>query len=308
MDFNVKDTAKQTAILTAFSLGVENLIHDKKPEDFPRVTTEGHYELVRRKNAWRLLSGDDLLPVSLMGVLQKPRLAPGVDRLDYGTVGNVPGTESNGINDDEILVFVHGWLADHEATMGRFSLMRHTLRSAGYTSPVVGFSWDTDHRPLEWKSGNHVAEKNGAKLAQFISDFNRSNPDTDIRLLSNSLGATVVLEAIEVLLNSGKESAVRSLSILGGGAPSKSVSRDGRYHSAIQDVVEKDVRNYWISHDDTLNRLYKNVEFEPALGGRGALGETPESYRDVRVDYVPDHFSYYRKDKGCVEEVVKDFA
>ncbi|MDY6779330.1 MAG: alpha/beta hydrolase, partial [Halobacteria archaeon] len=181
----VRETLKNAAGLIAFSLGAENLIHERMPEDFPRVTTRGHFDLDYEDQPFENPKATDFLPLSLIGEVKRTRLNPGHDELDYGTRGEIPGfTSGCDESPDEIVVFVHGWLADEKGSLGRFSLMRHSLRKAGYEGPVIGFSWDTDHRSYNWKLGIEVAARNGPKLAQFVHDYRRKNPDTDVRLIS----------------------------------------------------------------------------------------------------------------------------
>ncbi|MDY6780531.1 MAG: DUF726 domain-containing protein [Halobacteria archaeon] len=284
--------------LIAFSAGVERFFHERGSEDFPRVTTRGHIGLTRygrlqppTRRVSRCAGGHDTY------------IENGHDELDYGTRGEIPGFTVEA-SPDEVVVFVHGWLASEKAALGRMGLLRHNLNENGYDSPVIGFTWDTDHDLTRWKGAVSVANRNGPKLAQFVYDYKEENPETDVRLISNSLGANVLFEAVKTLHRSDVE-PVRSASVLGGTVRCDSVSVDRRYGKAVERATEE-FHNYWSENDRTLRSLYRFTEGEGAVGGEGGYGETPRNYTDHKVD-VADHFSYYVPGRGCIEEVVSEF-
>ena len=305
---------KDPFALFVFSVGVEKYFHEHRPEDFPRVSTRGHIRLRRVRAS--CLTPDGSIG-STLGVPKSVFLKDGHDETDYDVVGEVPGFAGESVKNEqeqeqekepeEILVFVHGWLSDEEASLGRMSLLRYSLESNGYSYPVVGFTWDTDQTVVEWDSGKIVARWNGVKLAQFLADYARENPETRLRLVSNSLGAHTIFEGLRELDDRGHTDVVESASILGGTVPSGSVTVDGRYGDAIRNVVGN-VYNYRTTEDRTMCIYYRIAEGNNAVGCVGAEGETPDSYHDRRVDYVPDHFSFMIPRRGCVDEVVRDFG
>ena len=304
---------KDPFALFVFSIGVEKYFHEYRPEDFPRASTRGHFDNCR-------VRATSLTPEGRIGgALGVPKslfMTDGHDETDYETVGDIPGFD-DGIHTDggedkdnspeEVLIFVHGWLSDEEAALGRMSLLRYSLEKHGYTHPVVGFSWDTDQTIVEWESGKIIARWNGPKLAQFTADYKRENPDTKIRYVSNSLGSQPVFEALKTLDENGYTEVVDSASIMGGTAPSGSVAVDGRYGDAIRNAVG-DVYNYRTPEDVTLCTYYEMAEGTEAVGCAGATGRTHENYHDLCVGYVPDHFSFMLPSTGCIEEVVRDFG
>lgn len=305
---------KDPFALLLFSVGIEKYFHSHTPKDFPRVSTRGHIDLCRVQAT--PLTPDGWVGRRL-GVPKSLFLTEGHDETDYETKGDIPGfTRGEGMkgrhedadeSPDELVVFVHGWLSDEEAALGRMSLLRYTLETNGYTGPVVGFTWDTEQTVLEWESGKVVARWNGPKLARFTADYKRKNPDTKLRYVSNSLGAHPVFESLKTLDEWGYSDVVESASVMGGSVPSRSVSVDGDYGDAVRNVVG-DVYNYRTTEDRTLNLYYRMTEGTDAVGGAGAESETPDNYHDRRVDYVPDHFSFLLPETGCVEEVVRDFG
>ena len=315
---------KDPFALFVFSIGVEKYIHEHRPEDFPRVTTRGHVN-IRRVRATPLTPEGRL--GSALGVPKSLFLKEGHDETDYETVGDIPGF-TDGTDDgdvesrdekmgnghdagdsspDEVLVFVHGWLSDEEAALGRMSLLRYSLEENGYPHPVVGFTWDTEQTVVEWESGKIIARWNGPKLAQFTADYAKENPDTRIRYISNSLGAHPLFSALKTLEESGFEDVVESATVMGGSVPSRSVSVNGEYGDAVRNVVG-DVYNYWTPRDRTLRQYYRLAEGTDCVGGAGAEGKTPENYHDRRVEHVPDHYSFMLPHRGCIDEVVQDLG
>lgn len=294
---------KDPVALLIFSAGVERYFHEHRPRDFPRVRTRGHFDRCR-------VRATPLTPEGRIGgALGVPRslfIEKGHDETDYETEGVIPGFDGEG-SPDELLVFVHGWLASEEAALGRMSLLRYALELNGYTHPVVGFTWDTDQTALEWEAGKVVASWNGPKLAQFTADYARENPDTKLRYVSNSLGAHPLFSALRALDDSGITDAVESATVLGGTVPSDSVAVGDEYADAVRNVVG-DVYNYWTPNDRTLGVYYKALEHTDSIGGAGATGATPPNYHDREVGYVPDHFSFLIPERGCINEVVEDFG
>lgn len=299
---NARHSLMHLAGMAVFSVGVEEYIHEKTPTDFPRATTRGHFSVERTDEA-RLDAGS-LLPLRVVDDIYDVSLSDDETPTSYDSAGRLDDVIDSA--PDETVVFVHGWLANERASLGRMSMMRYTLRENGYDNGIVGFSWDTDEVAHRWKLGRRIAERNGPKLAQFVYDY-RERTGSDVRLVSNSLGARVVLEAARSLYLSDVHDSVESISMMGAAADADSVALDGRYGKPVREAVGE-VHNYWISHDGILNQQYRLIELTGALGGTGADGETPSNYHDHRVTYVPDHYSFYRPGKGCVGKLIADWS
>ena len=249
------------------------------PSDFPRVTTRGHFE-----ENW--YGGVDL--------------TDGHTEYDYDLAGDFSGV----FGGDELLVFCHGWLNDDQGGLDTCYTGVTNLELLGYSSPGIGYLWDSDTGALDWGDGTEIAERNGPKLANFLADLDSSYPETDVRLVAHSLGARVVLRALEVL--NGSEVGVESVSLLGGAADNDAVSTEGRYGADIESVATR-CDNFWKSDDGVLNNLYTTAEWDSAVGEEGCEGPAPANYTDVNVDYVPDHYSYYYEDDGCLPAVYSRF-
>lgn len=301
---NFRKSLKHTAGMAFFAMGFEEAVHqraDRVDEDLPRVSTRGHFDVEPASKLQR--SRPSLIfPLTLVDTASEVRLNPGHSHTDYEIEGEFP--EPGDV--DELTVFVHGWLANREASLGRMSMMEGALRKGGdYDGTVVGFTWDTDGHGPTWRKGIEIGRRNGPKLAQFTYDY-REEHDVPVRYVTNSLGAGPALESLRVLQRSGLEDVVESVSMLGAGVDSDTVSKGGRYYKGVRDSADQ-VHNYWIRHDGTLNEYYRAAELNDALGGTGAAGPTPDNYHDHNVNHVPDHFSYFRKGHGCIEQVVDDF-
>lgn len=298
-------TAKHAAGMVLFSTGLEYLVHEETPEDFPRVRTRGQFETEWKDEPLGRLKPTSLRPLGVFEDTRKIETSEKHDPTDYQTAGRIEEVIEE--EPDELMIFTHGWLAGERAALGRMSMMAYNLREyGGYEGEVVGFTWDSGDVAVDWKLGKRIAEYNGQKLAQFTKDYHEKT-GKKVRYISNSLGSRVVLEALRSLHVSGADDVLRSVSMLGAANHSSSVSVDGSYGRAIRDSAEE-VHNYWLNHDGILNQQYRLIEFSKALGGRGAVGEVPENYYDHNVDYVPDHYSFYRGEKGCIREVVADLG
>lgn len=219
----------------------------------------------------------------------------------------VPGLDDD-TAPDEIAVFVHGFLVDREQANATFRIVRDTLDFYGYEAPLVGFTWDSD-RVLaidDWYPTVAVARRNGRRLAAFVRDYRRANPDAEVRLVGHSLGAQIALSALERL--SGGDDCVDSVTLLGGAvdddAPSFGV---GDYGEAIATAADR-VDNYHSRNDDRLRRYYPAFEFDVPVGTAGADGDTPANYTDHDVSEVDGHLRYYRERVGCMDDVLRTWG
>lgn len=253
------------------------------PENFPHVTTRGHFDV---------------------GWFGDVDLTDGNTDTNYATKNGVPGLDDTA--PDEIAVHVHGWLSDVDSALISFEQSTQALRNNGYDRPVVGYSWDADTGLDAWWAATEIAERNGAKLAQFLTDYADATGGTSVRLLAHSLGARVVLSAVRTLNDNGSTDVVTSVSLLGGAADNDAVSLEGTYGDDLERAVGT-VDNFWKADDSVLNYAYSTAEFDSAVGEEGCEGTPPNNYEDHNVDFVPDHYSYYEPSEGCMSEVVAEF-
>lgn len=252
------------------------------PADFPRATTRGHFDI----HWWY---GD--------------QLTDGHTEWDYSTVGDIPGYDSPA--PEEVVISVHGWLVAADEAPDHFATVKQSLRDNGYDHPVIGFSYDSDTSTTDWWPATDIAERNGKKLANFVTDYvNRTG--ARVRLIGHSLGGRVVPATLRALNGLGAYDYVESATLLGAATDNDAVAVDGEYGDDIAATVTQ-CDNFWKSDDAVLNWAYSTGEFDSAVGEEGCEGTPPANYQDHNVDYVPDHFSYHEPGDGCMPEVVAQF-
>lgn len=221
----------------------------------------------------------------------------------YRVVGDVPGLRSES-SPNELLIFVHGWLADAKGAIGVFEEARKALRRHSYQYPVIGYSWDSDTTLHQWWAATGIAERNGEILADFTNHYLENNPGTNIRFVAHSLGARVALEALKDL--NQREKQVKSVGLLGAAANTRSTSREGRYGEAIHGACSY-LDNYHKPDDSVLGWMYTLGEMEYAVGQIGVRGTPPDNYTDIRARQVTNHLTYFTKEEGCIRELVDNF-
>jgi len=254
------------------------------PHDYPIVSTRDHYE------------------ISWWGSVQR---ADGHTADDYDIEGNWDTYDDA----EEITMFVHGWNQDdsEDDAIDSAYTCELSLAQNGHDTFNVGFSWDSDKGggiDQGWYEATEIADKNGPKLANWIRYETRP-----VRLVGHSLGARVILSALDTLDDWREFDAVESVTLLGGAADDQAVSMQGAYGDAIEDVAGQ-FHNYYKTDDQVLSWAYSIGEFDTAVGEQGIEDgkPLPSNYEDHDVtDTVPDHGSYYEPGDGCIPQVVEEF-
>ena len=256
--------------------------HADAPSDYPRVTTRDHFD-------------DDA------------NLADGETALSYQRAGDFAD-----IGDETLTLFVHGWMNDDQDALDGAYECQLALEANGYGGDTAAFSWDSDQGDsldLGWADAKDIAEKNGPKLANFITDWN-ANVGTDVRLVAHSLGARVTVFAMESLeTDFGAADAVTSATLLGGAVEEDDVSLDaGWFDTEYGDHIEYAAEQFDNFHDDgdpILEYVYETREWEDAVGEKGCDGPKPDNYTDFDVtDQVDAHSDYYKRDVGVADQIV----
>jgi pimeloyl-ACP methyl ester carboxylesterase len=205
----------------------------------------------------------------------------------------------------DVVIFVHGFYTNDGQVIYQSNLVKKSLNSLGINYSIIGFSWDSNaigsfYPPrFPWEVAIDIANQNGIKLASFISDF-KSQPQCEhvnIRLVSHSLGARVVLNTLKELhdpfqfqLWNQNDFTVASIHLLGAAINPLEVStRSGYSGIPIQEETEYLLNGYCLE-DDILQFTYYNVELHAALGTVEASDMVPTSgnYDDF---FVCDHIS-----------------
>lgn len=89
----------------------------------------------------------------------------------------------------EVAICVHGFNRNDAEAREEFNRIQTSLNHSNYRIPLIGFSCNSK---TDYLLAQNNAKDNGLKLAQFIVDFDKRCPDTHIRVVSHSLGASVV--------------------------------------------------------------------------------------------------------------------
>lgn len=210
---------------------------------------------------------------------------------------------------DEITFYVNGWQANYDRATSQGFECRLAMEEHGYWGEVVGCHWDSV--TVTWSGGKSKADDMGENLASLVA-WMQDEHGTTIRLVGHSLGARVIGTCLNALRDDGR--AVASSAFLGGAVADDSVVEDcgwwctGEFYYGIRDAGGN-ARNYHSYDDATLADLYTLAEWDNAVGRVGADGTPPWNYTDHDVTGVvgSDHCAYYRRDDGCMDQVVQHF-
>jgi pimeloyl-ACP methyl ester carboxylesterase len=203
----------------------------------------------------------------------------------YSTTGDIQGLEL-GDCEEEIVVFIHGYWDSRESAIDKFNLVKKSLQSNDYTDSVIGYSWPSMtfswFTVESWNRAETYAELSGEKLAQFILDFNAACENTEIRLISHSLGTRVILSSLEYLNNNHPALRVTSVHVLGAAVDDGIISTHSDIGNAIQEQADE-FHNKFSPEDDILEGVY--FESDIALGENGADRNVlwPSTYDEENV-------------------------
>lgn len=236
----------------------------------PKITTRGNYDL---------FTGEKILDA------------------DYRVYPKYRFEEIKGKR--ELLIIVHGMRNTDFGAREKVPITKTKLKHFKWRKPIVAYSYDANVRNAHIKSNavnaifvaEKIAKANGTHLASFIKNFKITSHNTKIRLMGHSLGAEVIMSAIENL--SEFSNIIYDVTLFGGSLKSDfQTSKKNR--DLIERVLCKNFVNYYCPTDEVLNESEK-YGFPPLLGCRGAIGKTSKNYVEKKV-YVLDHsfYSYIR--------------
>lgn len=255
------------------------------PADYPRISTRDHFD-----DDAELINGETAESYDREG--------------DWSALG-----------DDTLALFVHGWRASESDALDGAYEAQQALEENGYDGDVAAYSWDADEGDsidLGWTDAKEIAERNGQKLANAVTDWN-DDEGTDVRLIAHSLGARVTVATMESLeADFDAEDAITSATLLGGAIEEDDPSLDaGWWDEEYGDHIEfacEQFDNFYNDDDPVLEYVYETREFEDAVGEKGIDGPAPDNYTDFDVtDTVDGHGDYYKRDVGCMDQVVDAF-
>lgn len=265
---------------------------EQAPDGFPIVSTRDHFD-----------SDADLIN--------------GESEYSYQQEGNWTANEDWGYaSGDDLVIWIHGFLnADKDAILlpqgvnaGYATWL--ALRQNGYDEFPVTFSWDADKGrsfDVGWADAKDIANENGRKLANFITDWN-DQVGTDVKVVAHSLGARVIGSTLKSLRNDfGAADAIDEVALLGAAIGDNSVAWGGEYYDAIE-YATGELTNYYSYNDGILDYVYETRELDEALGQEGTDGWWADNYDEENVSWdVGSHLEYYQPDIGCMPTVASDF-
>lgn len=224
-----------------------------------------------------------------------------------------------------VVIFVHGYGSDDSDAREKFERTFLSLQSNGFNNTLVGFSWDSnsltpyDLNWMGWITAKKIATENGPKLANYIiENMEKCKPATnskEVRLIGHSLGARVILSALESLHNDERwtkdNNNITSVHLLGAAVDNEEVTKNindilkdptniGTIKSkAFGNLIEHEVAdfyNLYSSEDNYLEpksfmQIYPSYESgDLALGQSGfqkypfsILTSLPNNYHDIDV-------------------------
>jgi esterase/lipase superfamily enzyme len=254
------------------------------PNDFPLISTQNHFKTPTFGNI---------------------RLKDEYKRTGYEQIG----VWENPTNVNDICVFIHGVsTSKSEAKNGAYTL-KQAFDKHGYDCFVVGFTWQSE-AGIWWRP-TQLAHLNGVKLAQWIID-RQEKTNNRIRIVAQSLGALITLEALAELYNRNEQVGrstrpVESVTLLGAAADANAPIIN--YSDPIGTMTHR-TDNFYKRNDQVLG-IVTLLERNEQLGRTGLSSSEgpPESYRDHDVTYeVTDHNSYQQPGEGCISEVLKTYG
>ena len=241
---------------------------------FPKISTRGFYDLKTGKTL-KNISYDIYPKTSFEKISQK----------------------------SEIVIMIHGLRNNKSGALAKYVIAEKRLKTLNYKYDVVGYSYDSNTAGVQYKStalsalkvGVTIAKKNGKNLSKFIKDLKSKNPSIKIRLMGHSLGAQVILSAVELLAkNSENNGIIESVHLFGASIPANSLSP--KIHgNKFQKIVNKKIMNYYSPYDDVLKAAHDEKWVDSPIGYRGALGTTCKKYHQKQVRPQNHRFASYAK-------------
>ncbi len=242
----------------------------KQNKRIPKISTRGFYDLSNGK----VLKNQRyvLFPKNLLDVLKDTQ---------------------------EITIMIHGLRNNESGASAKFQIARKKLRELGYQYPVLGFSYDSNTKGVQYKSreryatqvGIVIAKKNGKNLARFIIDVKRKSPLIKIRLMGHSLGSQVILSTLEELKN---RQFIQAAYVFGASIPSDSLGQK-KYRNIIKNTIKEKFVNYYSKFDNVLKYAFEQELIPKPLGYVGINTRTVGKYSQKHVHPKNHRFVSYAK-------------
>ena len=214
---------------------------------------------------------------------------PGYGNDMYQNIRQLKGEQA--CKNGTVAIFVHGWEESEKNVQERLNRVKLSLAQDGYTGPLVGFSWGSD---TVWLGAQFIAQANGPKLAKLIYDITNDCSHSKIRIIAHSLGARVVLSALDSLHQNpfwtSNNSKIASVHLVGAAVDDEEVSNRtefilndqtnwGSSKSAYGQAIQGEVINFYnlfSSEDNMLEPFPKppSIPVYPTFERDFALGQS----------------------------------
>jgi pimeloyl-ACP methyl ester carboxylesterase len=206
---------------------------------------------------------------------------------------SVPGQSVAPQGEDEIVLYVHGWQGTRNAA-GQAGSLKDTMRANGYDQPVIGVKWRAKH--LIPSESVQAAAEDATRLADWLTTYIETNPETNIRTVGHSMGGIVTAEYLKEL---DGDVVVDTASMIGAYIDANSVCEGNEYHATMENSAAE-VYNYYSTNDSIAKIGSTGASCDPAA--------TPDTYTDVDVSESVGGHTAYKSSDGCVTKIIEDFT
>ena len=198
---------------------------------------------------------------------------------------------------------IHGLRNDRSGALAKYVNAQKRLKTLHYNHPVIGYSYDSNTTGVQYKStaisalktGIVIAKKNGHTLSRFILDMKAKKPSQKIRLMGHSLGAQVILSAVQALAKNPKNKGIiESVHLFGASIPANSFNAR-KSGSMFQKTVNKKITNYFSPYDDVLKAANDECWVDSPLGYNGTTGTPISKYSQKMVRPRNHRFASYAR-------------
>jgi pimeloyl-ACP methyl ester carboxylesterase len=171
----------------------------------------------------------------------------------------------------KICLLVHGYNNEHEEVRDAYEIIEENIRLTlpGQYDEVIGYSWPGGDRKFEWRDAKARANAVGRRFRILLE---RLSQNTEIDLVSHSLGARVALKA----LKEASTALIRHYYCMAAAVDNESLEIDQEFNASLNAVG-----NLFVMHsarDGVLSAAYATAERDTALGLFG-----PEDIRQVET-------------------------
>jgi len=201
----------------------------------------------------------------------------------------VIGTDADGTEFGDILVFIHGYNNDQKIVLKRHRLLKKTLRGEGYKGVVVSFDWPSADSALNYLEDRTDAKTTAIKLVddciRAFAVMQEQGCRINVHLLAHSTGAYVIREAFDDADDRPKVAAtnwtVSQIMFIGGDVSAKSMAAGNAKSSSIYRHCVR-LTNYSSPYDAALKLSnVKRIGVAPRVGRVGLPDNIPANAVNV---------------------------